>query len=186
MNEKIFLRGKSVGDSLNWILFVEGIKSLPIIDLTYQYRLEFKKHKLYLRDGFNNLLIANEYEKTKWISCLQIFIERCMKLRELNSEVSIDFPILNRRKFGGYYSYLFRYYRGKLFLDVREGYILYNEETYSYLFERKMKNLSSVEIPIDKIIEMIKTKVNLKRKFIDKKEQINSIINKIDKQKIKW
>ena len=49
-----------------------------------------------------------------------------------------------------------------------------------------MKILTSGEIPMDKIIEMLKNKINLKRNLNEKQEEIRKTINKIDKQKIKW
>ena len=82
INEKIFLRNKSISEDLNWIVFVEALRNIPRIDLTYQYRLEFKAKGLYLKDGFSSLLVVNNFEKIRWINTLQIFIERCMKLRQ--------------------------------------------------------------------------------------------------------
>ena len=41
--KKVFLKSKSVREDLNWIIFVEALQNFPRIDLTYQYRLEFKK-----------------------------------------------------------------------------------------------------------------------------------------------
>ena len=186
INEKIFLRSKSVSEDLNWIIFVEALQNFPRIDLTYQYRLEFKKGGLYFKDGFSKLLVVNNLEKTKWINVLQVFIERCIKLRQINSEIEIDFPIVNRVKYGKDYSYFFRYKDKRLFLDIRRDWAFHNQNEYNYRVSKKMKILTSVEIPMDKIIKMLKDKINLKRILIQRDEELNKTIKKIDKQKIKW
>lgn len=180
------LKNKSFSEGLNWILFAEALQNFPRIDLTYEYRLEFKKDGLYLRDGWKNLLIAS-CDIKEWIDCLKIFLDRCMKLRGKGIEnVEIDFPIVNREKWQKDYSYFFRYNNGKMFLDIREGYINYDKEVYNYKVQRNMKNIMTAEIPMDKIVGMMKVRIEMKLKKDGFINHLNKTIKNIDKQKTGW
>lgn len=185
--KKIYLNEKRLNDNLDVIAVEEVFKKIPKIDLSYSYKIHFKNGDLYLRDGFANVMIVDRENLVNWINCLKTFVERCLKLEKLKEKVEIDFPMTNRKKGGKYYSYFFRFNNKKVYMDIREGYVEYKKDVVNYLVEKRMKNLIVREIPLEKLVSLVKSAKEVRKKDISRQtKKIKQLLKKIDKSKKRW